>query len=59
MSYEDRMDAANDYAAEQQSEGFYEGIALAVDKLRAILVNKPYSNFRAEVESVIEELEGE
>lgn len=59
MSYEDRYDAMPDYNSQLQSEGYAEAIALAVDKLRAILVNKPYSNFKAEVMSVIEELEGE
>jgi len=63
MSYEDRYFAQSDYNAELRGEGHEEGrsegIALAVEKLRAVLVNKAFSNLKADIMLIIDELEGE
>ena len=65
MSYEDRMDAANDYTAEQQGIGYDEGFARAKELIRAqirdrILLEPPKAQWIIEgLIEFIDELEGE
>jgi len=42
----------------QYQEGKEEVIRVATERLRSALVNKPYSNLKAEIMDVIDELEG-
>jgi len=58
MSWEDRYDAMLAEQDGQYQEGKEEVIRVATERLRSALVNKPYSNLKAEIMDVIDELEG-
>jgi len=66
MSYEDRMDAASDYRAEQQAEGFSEGFARAKELIEAYIRDNTEIDYKGkdiinpyQLIGFIQELEGE